>query len=231
MMTLYQFEISPFCDKIRRILHWKRQPYQVREVSLLEAVTRLKKINPVGKLPCLDHDGTYIADSTDIALHLEQRFPDPPLLPADPKLRSLCHVIEDWADESLYFYEMRLRFSLPHNTERWLPALTAHDPAAVRPLLRAVLPRMMRGILARQGLGRKPIAMVLADLERHVGALADTLAGGDWLVGGALSLADISVFSQLACIRGTTEGQQIIERHPQVVAWMSRVDAATAAPH
>ena len=37
MITLYQFEASPFCDKVRRICHVKNLPYQVQEVSLLGA--------------------------------------------------------------------------------------------------------------------------------------------------------------------------------------------------
>ena len=123
MITLYQFEISPFCDKIRRVLHWKGQPYQVREIPLAQTFTRLRKINPVGKLPCIEHEGRLIADSTDIAHYLEERFPQPPLVPSDPLERGLCHMLEDWADESLYFYEMRLRFTFPHNARRWLPAL------------------------------------------------------------------------------------------------------------
>ena len=34
MITLYQFEISPFCDKVRRVLHWKKVPYEIVEVPL-----------------------------------------------------------------------------------------------------------------------------------------------------------------------------------------------------
>ena len=230
MITLYQFEISPFCDKIRRVLHWKGQPYQVREIPLAQTFTRLRKINPVGKLPCIEHEGRLIADSTDIAHYLEERFPDPPLVPSDPLERGLCHMLEDWADESLYFYEMRLRFTFPHNARRWLPALTAHDGAFIRRLAPRVIPRLMRGALARQGLGLKPRAAILADVERHLAAAADRLEGRDWLVGEALCLADLSVFAQFFCIRGTEEGAKMIEARPGVSAWMQRVDRATSAP-
>ena len=160
MITLHQFEISPFCDKIRRILHWKQQPYVVREVPLRDAMS-VRKVNPAGKLPCLEHDGRFVADSTDIAYYLEDRFPDPPLVPRDPKLRALCHVFEDWADESLYFYEMRLRFTVDHNTRRNLPLLVAHDPPWMKAAARLVVPRMMRGILRKQGLGRKSLVLNL----------------------------------------------------------------------
>ena len=230
MIRLHQFEISPFCDKVRRILHVKGQPYEIREVPLAQALTAVKRVNPAGKLPCLEHDGRFVADSTDIAFYLEEKFPDPPLVPRDPKLRALCHVLEDWADESLYFYEMYLRFTLPHNARRNVPLLTAHDPGWMKTAAGFVVPGMMRGVLKRQGLGRKTLPAVVRDVERHVNAVAGLLGDGEWLVGDALSLADLSVFAELACIRGSDEGSKVIEGRPAVVAWMARVDRATAKP-
>lgn len=229
MIRLHQFEISPFCDKIRRVLHVKGQAYEVVEVPLAKAFTQVKKINPAGKLPCLEIDGEFLADSSDIARHLEARFPEPPLLLEDPRQRALCHVLEDWADESLYFYEMRLRFTFPHNAKRWVPALAAHDGAFMRAVAPFVIPRMMRSTTGAQGVGRKSEAAVLADVERHLDAVDGLLAGGEWLVGDRLTLADISVFVELFCIRGADEGAKRIEARPSVVAWMERVDRATAA--
>ena len=228
MITLFQFEISPYCDKIRRVLHWKRQPYRIEEIPLSQALTRVRKLNPAGKLPCLEHNGRLIGDSTDIAHYLEGEFPEPPLVPKDPQLRGLCHVFEDWADESLYFYEMRLRFTLPHNARRWIPELTKYDPRWMKAAASYFIPRMMRGVLSRQGVGRKSLEGVLGDVERHVEAIGDWLGGRSWLVGDALSLADLSVFSQLACIRGADEGARIIGSSGPVAEWMARVDRATA---
>jgi glutathione S-transferase len=229
MLTLHQFQISPFCDKVRRILHWKRLDYRIREVPLIRAPA-IRRINPIGKLPCLEHDGTFVADSTDIAHYLEEKFPEPPILPADPAQRALCHVLEDWADESLYFYEMRLRFTLPHNARRWIPELLHADSGVLRALAPHLIPGMMRRLTRKQGVGRKSVDQVLADVERHVDALAGLLGDREWLVGGALSLADVSVYAQIRCIRGAEEGARIIERLPTVSAWIERVDAATSGP-
>jgi glutathione S-transferase len=192
MITLYQFEISPFCDKIRRALHWKGQPYQIREISIRESLTELKKINPAGKLPCLEHHGRFVADSTEIIHYLEETWPDPPLLPEDPAQLALCHLLEDWADESLYFYEMRLRFTLSHNAQRWIPELLAHDGFAVRTVGPCLVPRAMSSVLDKQGVGRKPLDAVLRDVQRHLDAVSNLLGERDWLVGEALSLADIA---------------------------------------
>ncbi len=229
MITLHQFQVSPFCDKVRRILHWKRLEYRIQEVPLVRAQA-IRKINPIGKLPCLEHDGAFVADSTDIAYYLEERFPEPPILPSDPAQRALCHVFDDWADESLYFYEMRLRFTLPHNARRWIPELVHADPGFLKAIAPYLIPRMLRRLTRQQGVGRKSVQQVLADVERHVDALANLLGDREWLVGDALSLADLSVFSQIRCIRGAEEGGRIVASRPPLTTWMERVDAATAQP-
>lgn len=226
MIRLHQFEISPYCDKIRRVLHVKKAPYEIVEVPLTRARSIARK-NPARKLPFLEHDGQIVADSTDIAHYLERIIPDPALVPADPRLAALCHVLEDWADESLYFYEMRLRFGEPANAARWIPELLKHDPPLARGLIGRFVPRQLKSVLSAQGVGRKSKAQVLVDLERHVAALDGLLLDGDWLVGPALTLADISVYAELACIDGTPEGTSRIDAAPRVRAWLARVDDAT----
>jgi glutathione S-transferase len=228
MITLHQFESSPFCDKIRRVLHVKRQPYEVREVPIHRALQLVPRVNPIGKLPCLEHDGRRVVDSTDIALYLEETFPDPPLYPADPTERARCHVLEDWADESLFFYEATLRFAFPNNARRVVPRILANEPGWFQRIGPTIMPAVLRRGLRGQGVGRKPHDMVLRDVQRHVDAIGGLLGEGAWLVGEKLSIADIAVFAQMSCIRDADEGSEIVTAAPRVAAWMDRVDQATA---
>ena len=93
-----------------------------------------------------------------------------------------------------------------------------------------MIPGMMRRLTRKQGVGRKSVQQVLEDVERHADALRGLLGDREWLVGDALSLADLSVCAQIRCIRGTEEGARIIERHPTVATWLERVEAATSKP-
>lgn len=229
-VRVYQIGISPFCAKIRRVLDAKKVPYEIKNLKLLETVTRLRKMNPVGKVPTLEHDGVFLSDSTDIAHYLEEKFPDPPLVPRSVEDRARCHILEDWADESLYFYEARLRFTFAKNVARTAELLLEREVGLVKKLGAFVAPRSMRNVLAKQGIGRKSEEAVLRDVARHAEAVAGWLGTRDWLVGDALSLADISVFVQLECIRSTDEGEKILGAQPTVLHWMERVDAATRAP-
>jgi glutathione S-transferase len=125
---------------------------------------------------------------------------------------------------------MRLRFTLPHNARRWIPELLHADSGVLKALAPHVIPGMMRRLTRKQGVGRKSVSQVLEDVERHVDALAGLLGDREWLVGDALSLADVSVYAQISCVRGAEEGARIIEDRPKLVAWIDRVDAATSEP-
>jgi glutathione S-transferase len=228
MITLYQFEISPFCDKVRRILNVKRVPYRIEEVPPSKTLSVVRKLNPAGKLPFLvDDDGRVVADSTDIAWHLEERHPEPRLIPEDPRERALCHVLEDWADESLYFYEMRLRFTLPHNARRFIPELVKYERTLVQKIAPLAMPIVLRRTVASQGIGKKPLEIVLRDVERHLDAVQGLLGGDEWLIGNRLTIADIAVFAQLFCIGASDEGGRLVAARPAVGAWMARVEGTT----
>lgn len=223
-VTLYQMEASPFCDKVRRILAVKGIETRIEEMRFRDLFSRLKKINPAGKVPVIEHRGRFLSDSTDIAYYLERVFPEPALVPADPSEAAQVHMLEDWADESLYFMEMTLRFTLPHNARRLTPLLTAHESPAIAKLLQAMIPKTLRSLAAKQGIGRKSTDALIRDLTRHVEALEGQIGGADWLVGDGLSLADIAVFAQLSCIAQTEEGGSMLRDYPTVQAWMERVD-------
>jgi len=227
VVTLYQMEASPFCDKIRRILAVKGVETRLEEVKFLHLMGGYKKLNPSGKVPALEHDGTLICDSTDIAHYLERVFPDPPLVPSDPAQAALVHALEDWADESLYFMEMTLRFTVAHNAKRLVPLLTAHEGGGMKKMLGAMIPRALKSTTRNQGIGKKSTDQIVLDLTRHVEALEGLLGGGDWLVGDTLTLADIAVFVQMYCIAMTDEGRSVLKDYPTVERWMAAVSNAS----
>jgi glutathione S-transferase len=231
MYRLYQFQISPFCDKIRRVMNLKRVPYETQEVGLLEAQLGYRRTNPAGKVPALLEEGSgrVISDSTEIAYYLEERYPDPPLFPKNPRERAMVQVLEDWADESLYFYELRLRFGFAHNRQGPIARLLSKDPAFLRVLGPFVIPRVIQGQLSQQGIGRKSDAQVLAEVRRHMDTVCDLLDGRRYLVGETLTLADIAVFAQLFCIRDSAEGAAELAARPGLSAYVERVDAETRA--
>lgn len=225
MIKLYQFEMSPFCTKIAMILNVKKVPYQVIEVPVSKSYT-VKKYSATSKLPTIEHEGNFIDDSTDIAYYLDEVFPDRPLIPIDEKLWVKCHLYEDWADESLNFYMMKLRW-LPQNQDRWSNELAKFDSGLWRWLITKLAPKSTLNILDKQGVGRKSEQAALRDIDRHLRALTIDLQECRFLVGDELSLADISVYAQLKWISENLEGKTAIDGHQNIIQWMERVDVAT----
>jgi glutathione S-transferase len=227
-IILYQFDISPFADKVRRILHVKGVDYETRDPKMNE-VDVFKKKSPAGRLPVLDHKGTIVADSSDIAEFLERTYPAPALIPTDPAEAGLVRLLEDWADESLYWYELTMRLTWEDNCKALFgPVLTQSGvPKLLQgPAIGGIVSKYGK-IAEGQGTGAKPRAVLLADLGRLTDAAQAFLGAKDWMAGGALSLADIAIYVQLACIRSTPEGAPLFAARPALDQWMGRVAAAS----
>jgi glutathione S-transferase len=212
MITLHQYHLSPFNEKIQRMLNYKGIPFEERYWALGER-KKVRALNPTGKLPALQNGERVVCDSTDVAHYIEQNFPQKPLIPSDPRLRAQVHVLEDWADESLYFYE--------------IPRMVEHESAFLRWLLPKVVPGGIVRITGSQGIGRKSIEQLLVDVERHIAAVDGLLDGTDWLVGNQLSLADLAVYAMFQALRDADMVADMLARYPAVTAWMMRVEEHT----
>lgn len=231
MVKLYQFEISPFCEKVRRVMNLKKVSYEVIEVPMLAFLRgKAKAVSPTNKLPAIEDGDVRLSDSTDIIEYLEDRYPEPHVYPIVPAEVAMCHVLEDWADESLYFYEFYLRFAVPANARRWAPELLKYDPPWFQKLGTRMIPRAAGKATRAQGIGRKSPATIARDLARHVDAIDGLLGDNKWLVGKSLSIADISVFAMMRCLQGVPEGETALARKKDVRRWIRRVDEATMAP-
>ncbi len=227
MITLAQFAVSPYCDKIRRVLRYKQIPFAIHEWPLAE-VGSIREKNPTGKLPLIEIDGTVIADSTNIALELERRYPTPALIPSDPAQRALVLALEDWADESLYFYEMTTRFGeqdFATNVGKLMGGAPKEMVEAMAPMLR----EMFKSTTTTQGIGRKSAAQLAEDVDRLFGAIEDLQRATGFVVGNSLTLADIAICCQAECVGDSTIGKQVLQRRPALATYFQRIDELTRA--
>lgn len=222
-IVLHQWEISPFCGKVRRILQLKGLAYEVVEYGGLKALAAAK-LSPVGKLPVLEYNGEKIQDSSAIARFLEQRHPAPALYPADPAEAAQAHFLEDWADESLYWFEVYFRFMFPDATRRTLEIMQRGRPAWEMPVIERVSTFMLRRQLREQGIGKYDRDTVTAMFLEHLRQLDVVLARQTWLAGGEqASIADIAVAAQLGEIRRTSHLAPRLGEYPALAAWLARV--------
>jgi len=227
-ILLHQWEMSPFCNKARRCLSWKGLDYEVKDYNGLLA-RKAAALSPAGKLPVLDYDGERIQDSGRIAAFLDRKHPARPLFPKDPQTLAKVRVWDDWAGQSLYFYEIYFRMLDPVSLERGLALICKGRPAWERMVLRAVFKRRYPKKLAQQGLARLPRAEVERQFFELLGALDTVLAGRQWLAGGDLSIADLSVAAQLSEFVRTSDLAPRVLALAHLKGWLDRCDQAAPA--
>lgn len=227
MITLYQFSTSPFAEKVRRALNYKGLPFDIHEVARARvAEGDYEDVSPTGKFPSIRDGDTVVWDSTDILYHLEKTHAAPPLVPAGARDAALAHAIEEWADESLYFYEMTMRLTWEHNLDAALDEFARSLPGVPKERLKPLIVEATTRLTEAQGVGRKPVDRVVRDVERHFRALDGLLDGREWLVGDAPSIADLAVIAQVNALRYAREAEAALRETRHVAGWIARVDDA-----
>jgi len=106
-MKLYSGPLSLFTAKVRIALAEKALPYERVEVPFGRSGYEPKHPdvlahNPKAQVPVLVDGDLVLDDSTLIVEYLDERTPDPPLLPRDPADRARCRLRELHADEVLF---------------------------------------------------------------------------------------------------------------------------------
>ncbi len=100
-MKLIDNPLSPYSLKIRMILYEKGLDFESQEIHTEDDRDALLAANPRAEVPALVDGDTTVADSKVIAEYIEERFPQPPLLPADAAMRARCRNLELLADNEL----------------------------------------------------------------------------------------------------------------------------------
>lgn len=92
-LTLYDADRCPYCARVRIVLAEKGVEYLTVPIDLDDRPAWLYSKNPLGRVPVLEEDeGLVLPESAVIMEYLEERYPEPPLLPADPAERALARL-------------------------------------------------------------------------------------------------------------------------------------------
>jgi glutathione S-transferase len=126
LITLYDADRCPYCARVRIALAEKGIEYETVEIDLDDRPAWIYEKNPLGRVPVLEEDTFVLAESAVIDEYLDDRYPDPPLWPADPADRALGRLLVFRFDElSKPYYALRRGEDGAH--ERLDAALTALD--------------------------------------------------------------------------------------------------------
>jgi glutathione S-transferase len=125
-MKLIDNPLSPYALKIRIILYEKGIDFEKSEIHTEEQREELLRANPRAEVPALVDGDTVVYDSKVIAEYIEEKFPKPALLPADPAGRARCRRIELLSDtevDAAVVVLSMFKFFRPELAERMPQAL------------------------------------------------------------------------------------------------------------
>ncbi len=94
MITLYSAARCPYAARARIVLAEKGVEHEIVEIDLSDRPAWLYEKNPTGRVPVIEEDeGTPLPESAVIMEFVEERYPEPPLLPADPADRAAVRLL------------------------------------------------------------------------------------------------------------------------------------------
>ncbi len=224
---IYGNEMSPYSIKLRAFLRYKNIPFEWRNRATHEDEFKAHAKLPIIPLLLLP-DGTALQDSTPIMDHLETHYPNPPQHPADPELRFLSILLEEFGDEWLN----KIMFHF-----RWYAAVDQQNAAHI--LARSFAPEapsdmidqsaeMVRAHMSGRGhfVGSSAETAPLIETYFHdiMGLLETHLAARPYLFGGTPMAGDFGIAAQIyEMVLDTTAGGHLRARYPQCLSYALRM--------
>lgn len=230
-VDLYQFELCPYCHKVKAGLEIKGIDYRKIEVNPMgkkELPEDLPEDAPK-KVPVARVGAKLVWDSSDILRHLDEAYPDTiSLMPADEAAKAKNEEIEAWVDDELCYALPTVIYGT------WGEAMKAAQVTArtsnfgfvqnltVRAGGSIIMHQISKRILKKKGRkdGHAWVSEAMDQLEIWLGDQG-------FVTGDAVALGDVAVHGALTCIKDFPIFEKVMAR-PLVKAWYDRVDALRA---
>ncbi|GMW06059.1 MAG: hypothetical protein AMXMBFR8_08560 [Nevskiales bacterium] len=97
-IELFSFAACPYAQRTRMVLIEKGVDFELREIDVYNRPAWFHEVSPYGKVPVLRHEGRVVYESAIINQYLDEVFPQPPLLPADPWGRAQARIWMDYCE-------------------------------------------------------------------------------------------------------------------------------------
>jgi len=194
MFTIYGVPLSIHVRKVIVTALEKQLEHRVETVFPFDPPPGWRDLSPTGKIPAMKHGDLTLADSSVIVAYLEKRFPELPLSPSEPAQYARALWFEEYVDSQI-----------------------APD----------VIGLFQQKVLGPRVHKREPDTAVVnrllhEDLPPKFDYLERSLDGDDYFVGGRVSVADITLASDLTIFHYL--GCRLdADRHPNLLAHFQRM--------
>jgi glutathione S-transferase len=211
---LYIITASHPCATAEAALRLKGVEYRVVELpaELHRVHQRVRFGQP--RVPTMILDGEKVVGSRAIVHRLDERVPDPPLLPTKQARRAAVEEAERWGDEVLQDVTRRIEiFALLRQPE----ALSSYmaNSRVPRPLVRLAGPPVMQRAARFHGATEDAVRADLAALPAHLDHVDELIEGG--VIGGEQpNAADLQLGSSLKVLSDLEDLSPLLEGRPAV---------------
>ena len=196
--TVYTIPGSPFARAVLATLEEKGARYRLAPLApgANQSHQHLAR-HPFGRVPAFEHDGFVIYETQAILRYLDRVLPQPALTPADPKRAARMDQVMNIND--WYLFQGVGNVIIFHR------------------------------VIGPQLLGLKPdeaaIEAAMPKARTVFAELARLLGEQSFFAGEAISLADLLVAPAVAFFTATPEWAELGTPHPNLVAWLARMEA------
>ncbi|MFQ5439239.1 MAG: glutathione S-transferase family protein [Paracoccaceae bacterium] len=198
MHRLYHAPLSPFCRKVRLVLAEKKIEVELVEERYWEKRKDFMEMSPGGQVPVLRADGLVLNESTAICEYLEERHPDPALMPSSAAARAEVRRLNSWFDDK--FHREVTANLLYERVNKKITQSGYPDSANVKAGAR--------------------------NIKFHIDYMARLLEQRRWIAGNMMTLADFTAAAQLSCLDYICDVDW--DRNATVRAWYATIKSRPA---
>ena len=196
LLTVIGNHISPFVRKVLATCEIKGLAYQVDSIVPFFGNDRFAELSPLRRIPLLIDGDTVVNDSSVICEYLDEKWPEPSILPSDSAARAHCRFLDEYADT--------------HMSDVFLWKVFGR--AVVAPAIFGV----PRDLAAIQQTVATEVPPVMDQLELWAPA-------SGFIFGSTPGIADVSIASHFANLRWARVAVDA-QRWPRAAAWIERVE-------
>lgn len=197
-VTVYGPAFSTYVRSARLALEEKGVAYELKHVDFasgeIKQPAHLAR-HPFGYVPAFEHDGFALYETSAITRYVDRAFPGPKLQPADAKPLARMDQIVAVIDSYAY------------------PSLIS----------KLVIERLVAPMMGRSA-DEAAIAAAMPRMKLSLAELDRLAAGGEFLVGAALSLADIHLAPIFFYLAQTPEAAALLAPHTKLRAWWTAME-------
>jgi glutathione S-transferase len=211
-LILHHYDGSPFSEKLRLILGFKKMAWQsVKVPVILPKPDVVALTGGYRKTPIAQIGADVYCDTALIARVIESLAPTPTLY---PKSAPLSPLLAQWADSTMF----------------WTVIPYTMQPAGLAEMFKGVAPEVLKAFAADRApftasIKRQTVADATANLHTQLDSLESQLTDGRaFLMGAEASIADFSVAH---CLWYTRRGgplvASIVAQRQKLIAWLERM--------